>query len=213
MGNKSTKQVITDEDLDYIAKHTAANRDDIKAQFDSFLLKHPDGKISKSEFKDMMKACYPSAKADNLENHIFPMYDFNGDGSIDFQEFMIVLYIMSSGTREENLGQIFRVFDTNRDGTISQEEMKRIVKNLYYLFKLDEKVQSGNNKGGKKTKQMMKQESKDFAMQAFKEMDQNKDGKVTLEEFIAACLAQNLDTGNLSAQMALGIVDVFVTDQ
>ena len=43
------------------------------------------------------------------------------------------------------------------------------------LRQLDEKVQSGNTKGGQKTKQMMKQESKDFAMQAFKEMDQNKD--------------------------------------
>ena len=210
MGNKNAKAVITDEDLDFISKHTAANRDDIKQQFDNFLVKHPDGKIDKGEFKEMMKTCYPDAKAENLENHIFPMYDFNGDGHIDFQEFMIVLYIMSSGTREENLGQIFRVFDTNRDGTISQDEMKRIVKNLFYLFKLDENVSSGQGGKQSKTKSMMKQESKDFAMKAFKEMDQNKDGKVTKEEFIAACLAQNLDTGNVSAKLALGIVDVFI---
>ena len=213
MGNKSSKKiVITDEDIDYISKHTAAKREDVKAQFDTFLRKHPDGKISKPEFKEMMKTCYPQAKDDNLDNHIFPMYDFNGDGSIDFQEFMIVLYVMSAGTREENLGQIFRVFDSNRDGTISEDEMTRIVKNLYYLFNFKGSEGNDGKKSVSKTKSMQKQETKDFAMKAFKEMDQNQDGKVTKEEFVNACLQQNLGSGNASAQLALGIVDVFVTD-
>ena len=215
MGNKSAKVVINDEDLDYIAKHTSAKREDVKAQFDTFLKKHPDGKISKSQFKQMMKACYPQAKDENLDNHIFPMYDFNGDGHIDFQEFMIVLYVMSNGSREENLGQIFRVFDSNRDGTISQDEMLRIVKNLYYLFKFDDKKEDTKGKDSKpdaKEKKMKRQETKEFAMKAFKEMDQDNDGKVTKEEFVNACLTQNLGTGNLSAKLALGIVDVFVTE-
>jgi len=211
MGNKSTKVVVSDEDIDYISKHTAAKKEDVKAQFDTFLKKHPDGKISKSQFKEMMKTCYPQAKDDNLDNHIFPMYDFNGDGHIDFQEFMIVLYVMSAGTREENLGQIFRVFDSNRDGTISEDEMTRIVKNLYYLFNY-KKNEGKDGKQSTKTKSMQKQETKDFAMKAFKEMDQNQDGKVTKEEFVNACLQQNLGSGNASAQLALGIVDVFVTD-
>ena len=55
---------------------------------------------------------------------------------------------------------------------------------------------------------MMKQESKEYATQAFQEMDQDRDGKVTKEEFISACLAQG--SGNVSAKLALGIVDVFV---
>ena len=204
MGNKTAKAAVTDEDLEYIAKHTAATKEDVKEKFEIYLKNHPDGKISKTQFKNMMKTCYPDAKVDNLENHIFPMYDFNNDGKIDFQEFMIVLYIMSSGTREENLGQIFRVFDSNQDGTISKKEMERIVKDLYYLFQFDEKV----NKKSKTAKGMMKQKSKDMASKAFDEMDQDRDGKVSKEEFISACLAQV--SGNISAKLALGIVDVFV---
>ena len=45
-----------------------------------------------------------------------------------------------------------------------------------------------------------------------KALDQDNDGKVTKEEFVNACLSQNLGTGNLSAKLALGIVDVFVTE-
>ena len=47
---------------------------------------------------------------------------------------MIVLYVMSNGTPEENLRQIFRVFDINNDGKISVGELKRIVKDLYHLI-------------------------------------------------------------------------------
>lgn len=47
---------------------------------------------------------------------------------------MIVLYIMSNGTPQENLKQIFRVFDINNDGFISLKELQRIVKDLFNLI-------------------------------------------------------------------------------
>ena len=52
------------------------------------------------------QACYPNMDTSKLESHIFRMYDSNGDGHIDFREFMIVLYVMSSGSPEENLKQV-----------------------------------------------------------------------------------------------------------
>ena len=213
MGGKNAKPAISDADLDYIAKHTAAKKQDVKQQFEQFLIKHPDGQISKAQFKLMMQTCYPGAMTGDLEDHIFPMYDVNGDGHIDFQEFMTVLYIMSSGTHDENLEQIFRVFDTNHDDAISEDEMKRVVKNLYYLFKFNDKIDhEEDNKKSKASNGLMNQGPTEFAMKVFKEMDQNQDGKVTKEEFITACLSQNLDSENVSAKLALGIADVFVTD-
>lgn len=56
------------------------------------------------------------------------------DGHIDFREFMIVLYIMSNGTPEENLKQIFRVFDINNDGKITLKELQKIVRDLFLLI-------------------------------------------------------------------------------
>ena len=47
---------------------------------------------------------------------------------------MIVLYIMSNGSPEENLKQIFRVFDINDDGTITLKELQKIVRDLFLLL-------------------------------------------------------------------------------
>ena len=108
------------EALDYIAQHTSVSREDVSSRFDAFIKHHPDGKINRKEFRSMITTCYPDmTNCKKLEKHIFRMYDTDGDGTIDFREFMVLLYIMSSGTPEENLGQIFRIFDKNNDGSIT----------------------------------------------------------------------------------------------
>ena len=42
---------------------------------------------------------------------------------------------MSDGTAEEALGRIFRVFDVNSDGHITERELKRLVKDMFKLVK------------------------------------------------------------------------------
>ena len=42
---------------------------------------------------------------------------------------------MSDGTAEEALGRIFRVFDVNSDGHITERELKKLVKDMFKLVK------------------------------------------------------------------------------
>ena len=42
---------------------------------------------------------------------------------------------MSDGTAEEALTRIFRVFDVNGDGHITERELKRLVKDMFKLVK------------------------------------------------------------------------------
>ena len=179
MGCINGKQLLNEEDLNYIARNTAMDKDAVEVrtflglltttdnllvilqrQYQNFLKKHPDGQISRKSFHAMMKECYPGTDTEKLERHIFRMYDTNKvchilstvemavlcilrpmnlfflfqDGHIDFREFMIVLYIMSNGTPQDNLKQIFKVFDINNDGFISLKELQRIVKDLFHLI-------------------------------------------------------------------------------
>ena len=89
-----------------------------------------------------------------MQKHIFRCYDENENGYIDFVEFMVtnitavskrklshyfqlVFHIMSDGTAEEALKRIFRVFDINGDGHITEKELKRLVKDMFKLVKDD----------------------------------------------------------------------------
>jgi Ca2+-binding EF-hand superfamily protein len=54
------------------------------------------------------------------------------------------------------------------------------------------------------------QATKDMiASSAFAEMDENSDGKITADEFVTACLAQD----RFSKMLALKIIDIFVDDE
>lgn len=192
MGCVNGKPVLSDEDLEFIATHTAVSRDQVDKQYENFLGKHPDGKITKRDFRNMMQACFPESDTAKLESHIFRMYDKNGDGHIDFREFMIVLYVMSNGTPEENLKQIFRIFDINNDGTVSQKELGRLVKDLFHLFTKKDNPDRASQEA--------------LADKAFREMDTNSDGQVTQEEFVKACLNQE----TISKMLALKVIDVFI---
>ena len=190
MGCATSRPELSIEDLDFIANHTAMTRDKIDQHYESFLSIHPDGKITRKGFATMMRARYPGRDTTQLESHIFRMYDSNGDGYIDFREFIILLYVMSNGTLEENLKKIFRVFDINNDGTVSQRELNRVVKDLFRSFENNDELLDEEN----------------VAEDAFKEMDINIDGKITQEEFIRACLGHE----TLSTMLALKVIHVFL---
>ena len=152
----------------------------------------------------MMKVCYPSMDVNKLEKHIFRMYDENNDGVIDFKEFMMILYIMSAGTPEENLTQIFRIFDKDNDGTVTEKEMVKLVRDLCKVFEMAGRE---NDEEAGECQRLFKQNSKkNVALMAFKEMDKDSDGKVTKEEFIAACYKEK----SVSNLFALKIIDLFI---
>ena len=84
----------------------------------------------------------PKKEIDKVEKHVFRVYDTNGDGFIDFVEFMVLFHILSEGSPNEVLSKIFRVFDVNSDGSITQKEMQRLVTDLFGLIQIQHNDQS-----------------------------------------------------------------------
>ena len=140
----------------------------------------------------MILSCYPDVDVHKLEKHIFRIFDKDGDGSIDFKEFMIILFIMTNGSPEDNLKQIFRVFDIDRDGRISRDEMYRICRDLSYMFTCVDNPKGHNPDS--------------LGNLAFQEMDTNHDGFVSMDEFITACMNQK----HFSTMLALKVIDLFM---
>uniref|UniRef100_A0A5F8H9G5 Potassium voltage-gated channel interacting protein 2 n=1 Tax=Monodelphis domestica TaxID=13616 RepID=A0A5F8H9G5_MONDO len=70
---------------------------------------------------------------------------------------------------------LFNAFDTNHDGSVSFEEMLDIMKSIYDMM-------------GKYTYPALREEApREHVENFFQKMDRNKDGVVTIEEFIESC--------------------------
>jgi len=193
MGSKNGKPVLTEQQAEQLAQSSGLDVVQVREQFDAFVLEHPNGKMKKKDFREMMAKALPKKDAGKMEKHVFRIYDTNNDGYIDFPEFMIVFYIMSDGSPEEVLGKIFRVFDVNSDDSITKKELTRLIKDMYGLLNNDNPEQASE---------------KFIATSAFAEMDKDADGKITKEEFISACLGQD----QFSKMLALKVAEMFTDD-
>lgn len=59
--------------------------------------------------------------------YVFYVFDVDGDGYIDFWEFVCGLNVILWGSIEQKLQWVFRVYDIYEDGYIFKEEMKDII--------------------------------------------------------------------------------------
>ena len=135
MGSSNGKYVLTEADMKWFAKHTMISKQEITERYEQFVKTHPLGKIEKTEYINLLKECYgKNIDHKGLEKYIFETYDRNGDGWVDFSEFLKVLYILSNESPKEKLELLFRVYDADRNGYISSYEVKVIVKDFFHLL-------------------------------------------------------------------------------
>jgi len=170
------KPELSAEETNYLIWHTSLDKEKLVEQHQNFMSNHSTGFMSKKSFQKMMKESYPGANTNKLSDHVFRMYDTNGDGSVDFKEFCVALDIFTNGSPEQNLKQIFKVLDVNNDGKIHIMELIEVVRDIFKLAR-ESNPDSEENWDT-------------LAGAAFAEMDVNTDGEITEEEFITACIKQ-----------------------
>lgn len=121
--------------------------------------KDGDGQLNREE----LKAAYAkSAKGFNVDeevDRIFAQLDVNDTKQIDFSEFLLATVDYKKGIHEKELRQIFSIIDKDKSGTLEREEVAD-------FFNLNGPEQAAE------------------LQTLMDEADANKDGKISLEEFI-----------------------------
>ncbi|XP_009082642.1 PREDICTED: lysophosphatidylcholine acyltransferase 2, partial [Acanthisitta chloris] len=112
------------------------------------------GRIGIEEFAEYLKL-----PISDVLKELFLLFDRNGDGTIDFREYVIGLSILCNpANTEDTIQMAFKLFDMDEDGTITENEFASVIQSALGLHELDVSI-------------------------LFKEIDADETGKLSYDEF------------------------------
>ncbi|CAF1061585.1 unnamed protein product [Didymodactylos carnosus] len=177
MGNSPpVGKTLSDSNLEELSRLSGFTQDQVREWHSGFLKDCPSGKLNKKKFIEVYKQFYPSGKAEKFCEYVFRTFDTDSSGNIDFGEFLIAISITAQQDPKKKLEWAFSMYDIDRNGFIEKKEMKKIMDAIYDL--LGEEKKGSNNPESK-------------VEQIFSKMDKNSDKKLSKEEFVNGCLADD----------------------
>ncbi|XP_014225586.1 Kv channel-interacting protein 1-like isoform X2 [Trichogramma pretiosum] len=177
------------DSLKSLCRNTRFTEAEMKRIYRGFKAQCPTGVVREETFKIIYSQFFPQgANTSQYAHYVFNTLDHDNSGILSFEDFVTGLSILSRGSLEEKLRWTFSLYDINGDGCITREEMTDIVTAVYELMgKFADPNLNQNHEGVRQRVDRM-----------FQKMDGNKDGVVTLSEFLEACNADPQITGGIT---------------
>ncbi|XP_054005252.1 Kv channel-interacting protein 1, partial [Hylaeus anthracinus] len=166
------------DSLASLCRATRFTEAELKRIYRGFKAECPTGVVREETFKCIYSQFFPQgANTSQYAHYVFNTLDQDHSGILSFEDFVTGLSILSRGSIDEKLRWTFSLYDINGDGCITREEMTDIVTAVYELM------------GKFADPNLDHQGVREKVDRMFQKMDGNKDGVVTLSEFLEACRA------------------------
>jgi len=140
----------------------------------SQLDKNKDGTVSIEDLSQAIQHMQPGVSPESVASleELSKKLDVNGDGVINYDEWLLFLVNRRLSAKEERLFQAFKKIDLDDDGKISLEELKAVLHH----------------------------ETEENLAQYLSEADGNHDGVIEYEEFLAIWQSKNAPAGSISKE-------------
>ncbi|KAL7885376.1 hypothetical protein AOLI_G00056710 [Acnodon oligacanthus] len=139
----------------------------IQALYTAFMKECPSGALHLHEFRKIFGVQSSSSEEALYIESIFKSFDRNKDNILDFMEFVAAVHLVLRGKLEDRLKWSFKVYDRDENGKLDRDEVKHIITIIYKIKKLNTDMTPSN-----------------VCDRIFELVDQNKDGQISLSEFI-----------------------------
>ncbi|XP_071793710.1 uncharacterized protein [Asterias amurensis] len=163
------------EGIDKLCRSTKFTKKELQLMYRGFKQECPSGLVNEETFKEIYSQFFPQGDSSHYAHFVFNSFDTDHNGSITFEEFVTGLSVLSRGSLNDKLNWAFNLYDINGDGYITREEMLSIIQSIYDMMgKYSEPTSEDITPG-------------EHVERVFQKMDLNKDGVVTIDEFIDSC--------------------------
>ncbi|XP_026222229.1 EF-hand domain-containing protein [Anabas testudineus] len=144
--------------------------------FRKFINECPSGLITLHEFQRHFCNGTVGSESAEYAEQIFRTLDNNGDGMVDFREYVMAISMLIEGSAVEKLRWSFKLYDKDRDGAITREEMLEIMQAVHKMS-----VATALAKPNPLT-------AEECTNRIFLRLDKDNNAVISLEEFIEGAL-------------------------
>ncbi|XP_041112231.1 guanylyl cyclase inhibitory protein [Polyodon spathula] len=141
-----------------------------------FINECPSGLITLHEFQRHFCDGTVGNESSEYAEQIFRTLDNNGDGIVDFREYVTAISMLIQGSPEEKLRWSFKLCDKDKDGAITRSEMLEIMQAIYKMS-----LAASLTKANPLTVE-------ECTNKIFSRLDKDKNAVISLEEFIEGAL-------------------------
>ncbi|NXH35767.1 CSEN protein, partial [Myiagra hebetior] len=146
------------EGLEQLLARTNFTKTELQSLYRGFKNECPSGLVDEETFTLIYSRFFPQGDASSYAHFLFDAFDADRNGALCFQ-----------------LKWAFDLYDVNKDGYVTKEDMLEIMKSIYAMMGPCTEPALGTSAPAQHVELF------------FQKMDRNRDGVVTFEEFLATC--------------------------
>ncbi|XP_061916857.1 guanylyl cyclase-activating protein 1-like isoform X1 [Entelurus aequoreus] len=141
--------------------------EDMHHWYTKFMKESPSGLITLFELKTMLDMTGMTQEASGYVDQVFFTFDMDGDGYINFVEYIAAISLLLKGEVNQKLKWYFKLFDQDGNGKIDKDEMETIFKAIQDITRIYDIP------------------PEQIVTLIYEKIDVNGEGELTLEEFIS----------------------------